>query len=122
MKEFRMKFLRSHDSSPSSGKLSEPDNPPTKVLFIALLALSVALVVLSFALNAWLSVTSNEDIYRKDLALGNPVIEGMKAQWEEELANYAELDKAKGTYQIPIEAAMQAVIQDKSIQQSGGAN
>ena len=93
----------------------EPDNPPTRRLFLQIAALSLVLVGVIVGLVQFFKATTTREIYRKELAVPNRELLELEARDEGRLTQYAAIDEAKGVYQIPIRRAMQMIADDPSM-------
>jgi hypothetical protein len=93
----------------------EPDSPPTRRLFLQLVALVVVLIGALIGLWQFFKLDTAAEIYRKELSVPNRELLELTARDEGRLSDYDLLDEKKGVYQIPVRRAMQMLVADPSL-------
>jgi hypothetical protein len=73
-------------------------------------ALIVIVVATFVAMNQLYWITSTSEIQTKELDVPNTLLTTIQNADKEELGNYAELDKQKGVYRLPIEDAIKLYV------------
>ena len=63
-------------------------------------------------LKSFFTVTGNQEIYRKVLAPVNPALLDLRAQEGQVLGSYGWVDKEKGIVRIPVERAMDLLLEE----------
>ncbi len=93
----------------------EPDEPPTRRLFLQLAALAVVLVAALLGLWQFFKSSTAAEIYRKELSVPSRELSELSARDEGRLGTYDVVDEAKGIYQIPVQRAMEKLCADPSL-------
>lgn len=88
----------------------EPDNLPVKSIAWMVVALIVIVVGTFVVMNQLYWFTSSNLVQTKELDVPNTLLMTIEAADKEELFNYAELDKQKGLYRLPIEDAIKLYV------------
>lgn len=84
----------------------EPDNPPTRMLFIQLVVMTIVVVVMVIGLVQYVKLDVRAEVQRKDLGLPSKQLQEVRAREKAALTDYALVDAEKGLYQIPVSQAM----------------
>ena len=88
----------------------EPDRPPLGKLFIFLVAFFFILVVTGIGLANFLKLNTIEQLDSKVLSLENPELTEIKVRTQSLLHSYDIIDSKQGVYRIPIEKAMELLV------------
>lgn len=88
----------------------EPDNLPVKSISWLVVALAVIVVGTIVAVNQLYWVTSSSLVQSTELDVPNKLLMTINAADKEELTNYAEIDKQKGVYRLPIDEAVKLYV------------
>jgi hypothetical protein len=80
----------------------------------------VILVVLLVWLRSYFFLVRNETIYSSVLSVKNPKLTELRAKEDAELGSYGWVDRKKGIVRIPIDRAMELVVQDAHASGNGG--
>ncbi len=92
----------------------EPDNLPVKSISWFVAGLAVIVVATIIIVNQLYWVTSTKLVQTTELDVPNKLLMQINAADKEELSNYAELDKQKGVYRLPIDEAMKLYVKKNS--------
>lgn len=95
---------------------SSPNLPdlPTKRIW-PFFVIGLIFILLFVGLNAWLSGSANTDVDPEEAARSEERVKNLASVREEnqkKLHEYAWVDRAKGTVQIPVDRAMELVISE----------
>ena len=107
------KFLSSDHGH--SGDSSEPDNPPNMALFISLMALGIFMLGFGYVCHIALNYKTRMDVNAAELSQPDDKLVELRRVHDERLKNYDQVDKDKGTYQIPIDRAIELVVQNPTL-------
>lgn len=88
----------------------EPDNLPVKSISLFVVALVVIVVGTLVGVNQLYWATSSSLVQTTELDVPNKLLSSIQAADKEELGNYAEIDKAKGVYRLPIDEAIKLYV------------
>ena len=91
------------------GSQSDPDIPRT--LYIAVVSVVLVFVII-VALQAWFYHIEQAEILRKQSGQSAPELLRLRAEQLEHLNNYRWADRKNNTVAIPIERAMQLVVDE----------
>jgi hypothetical protein len=92
----------------------EPDNLPVKSISWFVVALVVIVVGVFIAMKQLYWFTSQHLVQTTELDVPNKLLQSIKAADEEELNNYAQIDKDKGIYRLPIDEAIKLYVKKNS--------
>lgn len=103
---------RSHDTS-SSGV--EGDQPQSLTLFVLVAVLSISLVVIVIGIRELVWMTADQINEQDNISLDQKTREEKEAI-KADLQKYDVVDQQKGIYQIPIDRAMEILVQRQSLE------
>lgn len=80
-------------------------------IVITLLVGSLLLVISLFWLRSYFFLVRNEQIQRVVLSVPNPALQDLRVREEQKLNSYGWVDQAQGTVHIPIDVAMERMVE-----------
>lgn len=88
----------------------EPDHPPLGKLFVFLVFLFLVIVISGIGLANLLKLNTAHQLESKVLSTQNPELQEIKSRDETLLNSYDVIDTGKGVYRIPIQKAMDLLV------------
>lgn len=88
----------------------EPDNLPVKSIAWFVVALVVIVVGTFIGMNQLYWITSSSLVQTSELDVPNKLLTSLQAADQKELSTYAEIDKQKGIYRLPIDEAIKLYV------------
>lgn len=92
----------------------EPDNLPVKSIAWFVAALVVIVVGAYIGVKQLYWITSASLVQSSELDVPNKLLNSIKEADKQVLENYAEIDKQKGVYQLPIDEAVKLYVKKNS--------
>jgi hypothetical protein len=88
--------------------------PRSRMIAIYMAATVVFLVFIGIAIQAYYELTYNNEEYQRVLSQDNWTLRDLRNKEQWELTHYGYVEKEKGTVRIPIDQAMQLILQDNA--------
>jgi hypothetical protein len=99
----------------TAGQVSvEPDNLPVRPIAIAIVALVFIVAGTMIAVNQLYWFSSSKLIQTTELDVPNRLLTELKAEDQQQLTEYGQLDKDKGIYRLPIDEAMKLYVKQNA--------
>ena len=94
------------------------DTRGSRVFFGLILAV-VLLVLIIVGLNIFYNMTEDEIVYENVLSQKNPRLQELRAEETKKLTSYAWVDSSKGIVRIPVDRAMELMVNEAYTKRTG---
>lgn len=103
------------DTADQSKPPVEQDAPPTVRIFAMMALLTVTVVVIVFGLYKAFTYMVRDQIFKRELSLQSKELLEQRAMDRKRLTQYALINKEEGIYQIPIQRAMEKLLENPGL-------